>query len=419
MRTSAGLLSIAVMLVPLLAGCGSSGSAPSVSSGGGTGGVSNVQAISADAGPTGQFVNMVTTSVTICTPGTNTCQTIPNIQVDTGSTGLRLLASVVTLSLPAVTASGGATYGECADFADGFLWGSLASADVRMAGEVAAAMPVQIIQDTGGGPAVPSTCSSQGANESSAAALGANGLLGVGLFIQDCGGFCVTNTSPFYYTCTAGVCGEAAIPLAQQVTNPVAAFAQDNNGVVLQFPAIAATGATSASGNMIFGIGTQANNVLTASAIGVPDSGATAGSFTAVFGSTTLADSFIDSGSSLMYFPDASIPACPSSTPSGDLSGFDCPGVATALSSTAVNVTLQGSNAVSANVTINVANTQFLFGQPNASALNVFNDLGGPALAALPNSFDFGVPFFFGRSVFTAFEQRSTSAGTGPYFAFQ
>ena len=414
MRTSARLLLIAVILAPLLAGCGSSGSAPNASSGGGTGGTSNVQAITADSGPTGAFVNMVTTSVTICMPGTNACQTIPNIQVDTGSTGLRILASAVTLSLPAVTASGGATYSECADFADGFLWGSLASADVRMGSEVAAAMPVQIIQDNGSGPAVPSTCSSQGTNESNANALGANGLLGVGLFIQDCGGFCVTNPSPFYYTCPSGVCAEATIPLAQQVTNPVAFFPQDNNGVVLQFPAIAATGAMSASGSMIFGIGTQSNNVLTASAIGVPDSGSTAGSFTAVFGSTTLVDSFIDSGSSLMYFPDASIPACP-----GNLSGFDCPGVATALSSTPINVTLQGSNAVSTNVTVNVANTQFLFGQPNASALNVFNDLGGPGLAALPNSFDFGVPFFFGKSVFTAFEQRSTPAGAGPYFAFQ
>ena len=76
----------------------------------------------------------------------------------------------------------------------------------------------------------------------------------------------------------------------------------------------------------------------------------------------------------------------------------------TALLSTPINVALQGSNAVSTNVTVNIANTQFLFGQPNASSLNVFNNIGGPGLAALPNSFDFGVPFFFGRSVFTAFE---------------
>jgi len=35
--------------------------------------------------------NMLQTSVTICVPGTSTCQTIDNIQVDTGSQGLRIL----------------------------------------------------------------------------------------------------------------------------------------------------------------------------------------------------------------------------------------------------------------------------------------------------------------------------------------
>jgi hypothetical protein len=32
--------------------------------------------------------------------------------------------------------------------------------------------------------------------------------------------------------------------------------------------------------------------------------------------------------------------------------------------------------------------------------------------------FDFGLPFFFGRSVFTAIEGASTPGGTGPYVAF-
>ena len=56
-------------------------------------GATNVQAITVSlSGPTGQFRNMVMTSVTVCVPGTGACQTIPNVQVDTGSCGLRLLA---------------------------------------------------------------------------------------------------------------------------------------------------------------------------------------------------------------------------------------------------------------------------------------------------------------------------------------
>jgi hypothetical protein len=50
----------------------------------------NVQPISVTKIATGTR-NMLQTSVTICVPGTNTCQTIDNIQVDTGSQGLRIL----------------------------------------------------------------------------------------------------------------------------------------------------------------------------------------------------------------------------------------------------------------------------------------------------------------------------------------
>jgi len=32
--------------------------------------------------------------------------------------------------------------------------------------------------------------------------------------------------------------------------------------------------------------------------------------------------------------------------------------------------------------------------------------------------FDLGMPYFFGRNVFTAIENQPTPAGNGPYFAF-
>jgi hypothetical protein len=42
----------------------------------------------------------VFTSVTICVPGQSSCQTIGGVLVDTGSSGLRLLGSAVSLTLP-------------------------------------------------------------------------------------------------------------------------------------------------------------------------------------------------------------------------------------------------------------------------------------------------------------------------------
>jgi hypothetical protein len=32
--------------------------------------------------------------------------------------------------------------------------------------------------------------------------------------------------------------------------------------------------------------------------------------------------------------------------------------------------------------------------------------------------FDWGLPFFYGRTVYTAIESQATPAGVGPYFAF-
>jgi hypothetical protein len=203
------------------------------------------------------------------------------------------------------------------------------------------------------------------------------------------------------------------------VSNPVAFFPQDNNGVILQLPAIAANGAASAAGRMVFGIGTQENNKLAATVIDVPGSGAMAGTFNALYGGTGYPNSMFDSGSSGLYFDDAGIPICPSNSPAGDLSSYFCPGTANAPSAIPINVTITGSNGLAVAVSVSVANAQFLFTQADASSLNAFASLAGPAGATLPGAFDFGVPFFFGKAVFTAFEQRSPPNGAGPYYAFE
>jgi hypothetical protein len=49
---------------------------------------------------------------------------------------------------------------------------------------------------------------------------------------------------------------------------------------------------------------------------------------------------------------------------------------------------------------------------PNDSA---FGNAAGP----LPgNSFDWGLPFFYGRTVFTAINGTTTPAGPGPFWAY-
>ena len=49
--------------------------------------------------------NILYATVTVCVPGTNQCQTVDHVQVDTGSVGLRIMASKLSsLNLPAVVA---------------------------------------------------------------------------------------------------------------------------------------------------------------------------------------------------------------------------------------------------------------------------------------------------------------------------
>jgi hypothetical protein len=372
---------------------GASGSGASVSVPQST--TPNVQPISVTVAP-GLTRNMLTTSVTVCQSGTSNCATIDDIQVDTGSNGLRILASALpaSLALPALPSGSGVT-GECAAFGSGYTWGAVRSADVRMAGQLAASIPIHLIADATL-PTVPADCASAGPAMQTVASLRGNGILGVGLFTSDCGGGCASAALPrWYYRCTAGGnCVASAQALAQQVTNPVSRFALDNNGVVIDLPAIADTGAPSVAGSLIFGIDTQANNTLAGAS--VVKANATSGYVVTTENGQTYARSYIDSGSNGIFFPDTQLQQC---------GYWYCPS-----SPQTASAVIAGTNGMSSTVSFSIGNSTLLFGSSN----NAFNNLAGVAA----RSFGWGLPFFFGRRVYTAIASRDTSAGPGPYYAF-
>jgi hypothetical protein len=355
----------------------------------------NVQPIAVTAAP-GLTRNMLTTSVTVCEPGTSNCATIDNVQVDTGSHGLRILASALPadLSLAAI-ASGSGIAGECAVFGGGYTWGAVRSADVRMAGQLAASIPIQTISDPAL-PTVPADCAGSGRAMQTVAGLRSNGILGVGLFAGDCGSGCVTAALPrWYYRCDAGgACLASTQALAQQVTNPVSRFALDNNGVVIDLPGIADAGAASVSGSMIFGIGTQANNTLNGASVLKANS--QTGYVVTTSGGQTYSQSYVDSGSNGLFFRTTQFPQC---------GVWYCPA-----SIQAANAAITGTDGASNTVSFAVGNSSALF----ASSNNAFNNLAGVA----SSGFGWGLPFFFGRRVYTAIASRETSAGPGPYYAF-
>ncbi len=402
------LIAVSVAATVLLS-CGGSGDDLGSSSSGGstvTSAASNVAAAVVNSGPSGvNAVNTLFVSVTLCVPGSTTnCQTIDNIQVDTGSSGLRILSSVLTLALPTTTDSNGNTYVECAQYVDGYAWGPLAKADLTISGESASSVPVQIIGSSDF-TAVPDACSSTGSAEDTVQTFGANGIIGVGFFAQDCGAICAnTVDNGFYYSCVTANptnCNQITLALANQVPNPVTLFATDNNGVIIELPGVSAGGATSVTGALVFGIDTESNNTSGNHTVLTVDS--TTGNLTTEVAGQTDTASFFDSGSDGYFFNDSSLPTCT------DNADFYCPESTTGFTATVVSAA-----NVSVSIAFSVANADSL-GASNES-LAAFSNLAGTYGAS--NTFDWGLPFFYGRNVYTVFENASSSVGTGPYIAF-
>lgn len=395
MRSNSLLKQILLLaLAAACAGCGGGDSAAPAPAASGD----NVMAITVNGSlcSAGSYINKPCVSVTLCSPGTSTCQTVSDILLDTGDSGLRIFRQVLTAPLTQV-ASGAGSLAECIQYADGSsVWGPVKRAGVILANEPAVQVPIQVIDSTFAG--APAACAAAYQTPLQA---GYNGSLGVSFFEQDCGDTCRDNTSNgVYYACSGGVCSEAKAELADQVNNPVAALPVDNNGVLVQLPGIPAGGATTVSGSLILGIGTRANNI-PSGVTRYPASAA--GNFFTTFDGSTYG-SFIDTGSNGLFFPATlagTLPDC--AFPNA---AWFCPPVTRSLS--AVNTGSLGSP--SGTVSFQIGNFDSLMATPN----NVFSNIGG----GYPGGFDWGLPFHFGRNVYIGIEKKSSSLGTGPYWAY-
>jgi hypothetical protein len=258
---------------------------------------------------------------------------------------------------------------------------------------------VQLIGDTRT-PTVPASCSSAGASENTVATFHANGVLGIGASPYDCGAPCVTQAvAGTYYNCTnASSCTATAAPLAQQAPNPVTRFVTDNNGVSVQLPPVPQFGQATATGTLVFGIGTAANNALDSDATVVHT--ATFGNFTAKVGTHAAQTAFIDSGTNVLLFIDPALTTCGATYP-----GFYCPADLTTEA-----VTLTGITGSSSSSSFAVASTHTLAN----TGFYAFNDLGsqGTTITSL------GLPFFYGRHIAVAISGATTPGGIGPYVAY-
>lgn len=389
------------------------------------------------------YPNEPCVAVKICVPGTNNCQIIDHILLDTGSYGLRLFTCAVSLPLPHQKAAGN-ELAECVTYADlSADWGPVMLADIYLGSETTSTgagstgTPIQIIDPN----YAPTFIAKGGCGspEYSPAVSGFNGIMGIGLFQNDCDSCVLSNntaTAPFYATCANDDCSGHNTLATLQVTNPIFALQQwnnggnnqtDNNGTILEINGVGGqngipNGTTGVTGSLILGLDTGlvgSNNDTSAGNLNITQmypADATFGVFRADYNGTQYPDSFVDSGSNLWDFPDNGITECSS----GDLagSGIYCPANPVSLQATPYD--------------INVAGPVISFTLSNGALLengnNAFNNIGaffgGLGLQGNgPDSFDFGLPFYFGRKVCTGIkgiqDTRRNWGGAAPYWAWK
>ena len=113
---------------------------------------------------------------------------------------------------------------------------------------------------------------------------------------------------------------------------------------------------------------------------------------------------FIDSGSNTLSFPSTKIPTC-------NLNGvgtFFCP------SSNLSQQATQISGSISQNISFNIENPNTFLSTNNA----IFNNIGIPVPSSINGEFDWGFPFFLGRTVFVGIENQISVLGVGPYWSY-
>ena len=379
----------------LLAACGGSSHSSNPA---GTGAADNVVSVSVD-GPgcsDGSYFNKPCVSVKVCVPGTTNCQVISDLLLDTGSVGLRVFSQVLTLPLSQLPAPGGGLT-ECVGYLDGSAqWGPVVDASIVLGNEPAVRVPIQRIDSTYA--SLPAACS--GAQQAPADA-GFNGILGVGVWLQDCGPGCEGAGNGVYFSCSGSSCSSTSASLSSQLTNPVAALPQDNNGVVVRLPAVPALGAPSAEGQLVLGIGTRANNTPPGALNVLALDGF--GEFVTTQGTHTVS-AFVDTGSNGLFFTPpagASLPSCPV-----PYDAWFCP---------ASTQTLQASNGGADGSTPEAVSFQIASLDALAADAGVSSAVGG---SSIDGSFDWGLPFHLGRDVYIGFESEGSTLGTGPLVAY-
>jgi hypothetical protein len=226
----------------------------------------------------------------------------------------------------------------------------------------------------------------------------------------------------------------------QQVYNPVATFGQDypaqkkrhNNGVVVVLPMVPFPGASTATGEVIFGIDTSdtdldaANNMRPTTAtqvrLGTEPANSSYLNITTTYNETPVTNSYLDTGTNGLFFSDNSSPlvtVCEGSTwycPFGSLlkKADLCDGD-NSNPPLSPSPLCDASNPLRNTVRVffTLDNAEAMFSTANTAFAGL---AGAPPIAG--SAFAWGLPFFYGRRVFLSM-WRQTSPVSTPWYAWE
>ena len=266
----------------------------------------NVMNANVTHGVTGQGVEQPFGAIKVCVPGSTTkCQIISGLLIDTGSFGLRIFSQALSVHLPVQTSGAdrspsarSSARSRSGTGRDGRRDDGRRADDSEPAGaNHQSELPRRRSPPRKLQPDRPAVCT-----EPAAVELQRHPRRGAAAVRR--------RAATIYYTCSATNCAPTTQPLDLQVQNPVALLPVDNNGVLLKFPLPPTNGASRLTGQLIFGVNTQANNM-------IPDGFKvyTANAqlnFITTFQNVPTAG-FIDSGSNGYFYDNPYLPLCPGS----------------------------------------------------------------------------------------------------------
>ncbi len=374
----------------------------------------NVVPLSVDSGYNGAAFNRPFITLTVCQPGTTTCQTIDHIIVDTGSTGLRINQSALNLSLPSIEYNSLSLY-QCMQYGGGYGFGPAVTANVKIGGESAYNIPMQIFIDNEEEQSlVPTSCTS-GTSFADFNAMGAHGIIGVNPYSNPDN----TYTAGGVYTCTSDLdCTEVsnpdAIPTKLNI-NPVAAFSQDNNGLILSLPNISTPTNGPVVGTITFGLDTESNNTVSSTVttvLGDPTATWPVGFFRSTTENIETRAIF-DSGTPTLDFYSATMAKCTESA----WVAFYCPEPSPQAWASTINNYSGGAQTAISN---SIVNYELIY--PTGQGPSIV-----PYIGEIANPLDditiYGLPYFFGKSIYLGLKGDSESGvetplGKGPSWGF-